>query len=110
MPAAAPRAPSEPARAALVEREGLLESLEATFSLGVARGFLSDPDLEAIPDAIALLPFELGLRFLTDHLAGDVYFRTERPGHNLDRALVQFRLAASVERQRDAIQALVEKL
>jgi len=39
MPAAAPRAPSEPARAALVEREGLLESLEATFSLGVARGF-----------------------------------------------------------------------
>ena len=78
--------------------------------LGVARGFLTPADLEAIPDAIALLPFELGLRFLTDHLAGDVYFRTERPGHNLDRALVQFRLAASVERQRDAIQALVERL
>jgi Ser/Thr protein kinase RdoA (MazF antagonist) len=78
--------------------------------LGVARGFLTPADLEAIPDAIALLPFELGLRFLTDHLAGDVYFRTERPGHNLDRALVQFRLAASVERQRAAIQALVERL
>jgi len=78
--------------------------------LGVARSFLTPEDLEAIPDAIALLPFELGLRFLTDHLAGDVYFRTERPGHNLDRALVQFRLAASVERQRDAIQALVERL
>ena len=78
--------------------------------LAVARGFLSAADLEAIPDAIALLPFELGLRFLTDHLAGDVYFRTDRPGHNLDRALVQFRLAASVERQRGAIQALVERL
>jgi Ser/Thr protein kinase RdoA (MazF antagonist) len=78
--------------------------------LGVARGFLTPADLEAIPDAIALLPFELGLRFLTDHLAGDVYFRTERPGHNLDRALVQFRLAASVERQRAAIEALVERL
>jgi hypothetical protein len=71
---------------------------------------LTPADLEAIPDAIALLPFELGLRFLTDHLAGDVYFRTERPGHNLDRALVQFRLAASVERQRAAIEALVERL
>jgi Ser/Thr protein kinase RdoA (MazF antagonist) len=78
--------------------------------LGVARGFLTPADLEAIPDAIALLPFELGLRFLTDHLAGDVYFRTERPGHNLDRALVQFRLAASVERQRAAIEGLVERL
>jgi len=78
--------------------------------LGVARGFLSEADLEAIPDAIALLPFELGLRFLTDHLAGDVYFRTSRAGQNLDRALVQFRLAASVERQREAIQALVERL
>ena len=78
--------------------------------LGVARGFLTPADLEAIPDAIALLPFELGLRFLTDHLAGDVYFRTDRPGHNLNRALVQFRLAASVERQRAAIEALVERL
>ena len=78
--------------------------------LSVARGFLDDADLEAIPDAIALLPFELGLRFLSDHLAGDVYFRTERPGHNLDRALVQFRLAASVERQRSQIEALVERL
>ena len=35
---------------------------------------------------------------------------TERPGHNLHRALVQFRLAASVERQRAAIEALVERL
>jgi hypothetical protein len=39
-----------------------------------------------------------------------VYFRTERPGHNLDRALVQFRLAASVERQRAALETLVERL
>jgi len=78
--------------------------------LSVARGFLSDADLDAIPDAIALLPFELGLRFLTDHLAGDTYFTIARPGHNLDRALVQFRLAESVERQRAQIQALVEGL
>ena len=76
--------------------------------LAVARGFLTPADLAAIPDAIALLPFELGLRFLTDHLAGDVYFRTNRPGHNLDRALVQFQLAASVEQQREAIEALLE--
>ena len=52
----------------------------------------------------------MGLRFLTDHLAGDVYFRTSRSGHNLDRALVQFRLARSVELQREAIVALVARL
>jgi Ser/Thr protein kinase RdoA (MazF antagonist) len=78
--------------------------------LGVARSFLSAEELAAIPAAIALLPFELGLRFLTDHLAGDVYFRTSRSGHNLDRALVQFRLARSVELQREAIVALVARL
>ncbi len=78
--------------------------------LEAARGFLSDADLAAIPDAIALLPFELGLRFLSDHLAGDVYFRVCRVDHNLERALVQFRLARSVEEQRGAIEALVERL
>jgi len=78
--------------------------------LTAARGFLSEADLEAIPAAIALLPFELGLRFLTDHLAGDRYFRIERPGHNLDRALVQFQLARSVEAQQKEIEALLERL
>jgi hypothetical protein len=43
------------------------------------------------------LPFELGLRFLTDHLAGNVYFKVQAPGQNLERALGQFRLSASVE-------------
>ncbi len=88
---------------------GLAERLLEGY-LSVARGFLSDADLDAIPDAIALLPFELGLRFLTDHLAGDTYFTITRPGHNLDRALVQFRLAESVERQGAQIRALVEGL
>ena len=88
---------------------GLAEAVLQGY-LSLARGFLTEAELDAIPDAIALLPFELGLRFLSDHLAGDVYFRTERPGHNLDRALVQFRLAASVERQRSQIEALLERL
>jgi len=88
-----------------------LELAEAVLAgyLGVARDFLSADDLEAIPAAIALLPFELGLRFLTDHLAGNVYFHTSRPDHNLERALVQFQLAASVEQQRGAIEALVAR-
>lgn len=78
--------------------------------IGVAHRFLSDADYEHIPDAIRLLSLELGLRFFSDHLAGDVYFRTSRPRHNLERALVQFRLTESIERQFEAIAALVERL
>ena len=62
-----------------------------------ARSTLTRDDLDYLYDAIRLLPFELGLRFLTDHLAGDVYFKVQAPGQNLRRALGQFRLSASVE-------------
>ena len=41
-----------------------------------------------------VMTYESGVRFLTDHLDGDVYFRIHRPGHNLDRARTQFALAA----------------
>jgi Ser/Thr protein kinase RdoA (MazF antagonist) len=71
------------------------------------RGFLTADDTRLLPDAIRLIPFELGLRFLTDHLEGDRYFKIERPGHNLWRARVQFRLVESIERQSSEIAALV---
>jgi len=71
----------------------------------VAREVLSDDDVALVFDAVRLIAFELGLRFLTDHLAGDVYFRCEAPGHNLRRALVQFQLTASIEAQEQPIRA-----
>jgi len=78
--------------------------------LGAARASLSDADLDHIYDAARLISFELGLRFFSDHLAGDAYFRTSRPGHNLDRARVQFRLTESIEAQEADIRAIVEAL
>ncbi|OGV64236.1 MAG: hypothetical protein A2498_05220 [Lentisphaerae bacterium RIFOXYC12_FULL_60_16] len=47
---------------------------------------------ELLPYSPIYLTFIIGLRFLTDYLNGDIYFRIHRPGHNLDRAKVQFRL------------------
>ena len=82
--------------------------LEGYFS--VARGFLSPADVAYLPACIRLIPFELGLRFLTDHLDGDRYFKVDRPGHNLDRALVQFALMRSIEDQFEAIETLVHAL
>ena len=78
--------------------------------LGAARSSLSDADLDHIVPATRLISFELGLRFFSDHLAGDTYFRTNRPGHNLDRARVQFKLTESIEAQDAEIRAIVEGL
>ena len=78
--------------------------------LGQARGFLTEADYDHLFDAIRLLAFELGLRFFSDHLAGNLYFKVNRPGHNLQRALVQFRLTESIETQEGAIRALIERL
>ncbi|MCP9926806.1 phosphotransferase enzyme family protein [Cyanobium sp. CH-040] len=78
--------------------------------LELARPFLTPADLELIPTAVRLISFELGLRFFSDHLAGNRYFKCRHPRHNLERALVQFRLVQSIEAQQGAIEALVEEL
>lgn len=78
--------------------------------LGAAGASLTAADRHWIPTAAWLITFELGLRFLTDHLAGDVYFRTGQRGHNLHRARVQFSLCASIEQQLPALTALVQSL
>ena len=50
-----------------------------------------------------------GMRFLTDYLEGDVYFKTHREGHNLDRCRTQFTLVKDMEAKWDEMNAIVEK-
>jgi Ser/Thr protein kinase RdoA (MazF antagonist) len=69
--------------------------------------FLTDLERAHLFDAVRLLPFELGMRFFTDHLNGNVYFTASHETHNLERALVQFQLAASVEAQEAAIRKII---
>lgn len=78
--------------------------------LAAASGFLTAADYDHLYVAMRLISFELGLRFFSDHLAGNVYFRTDRPGHNLQRALVQFRLTESIEAQEARILELIAEL
>jgi len=89
-----------------------LELAEAILEgyLGVAGSFLSESELRYIPDAARLISFELGLRFFSDYLCGSTYFKADRPRHNLERALVQFALTASIEAQLPALRQLVERL
>ena len=78
--------------------------------LAVAGRFLTPAELRYIPEAARLISFELGLRFFSDYLAGSTYFKADHPEHNLHRALVQFRLTASIEAQEAALRDLVEQL
>jgi Ser/Thr protein kinase RdoA (MazF antagonist) len=70
---------------------------------------LTGSERELLLTACLVITLETAMRFLTDHLAGDVYFRTERPGHNLDRARAQFRLLAEMEKKRDALEKIVKE-
>ena len=72
--------------------------------------FLTEADREYLYDSIRLLPFELGLRFFQDYLAGNVYFKTKQPEQNLNRARVQFRLCESVEARERSIRTVLNRL
>ena len=67
--------------------------------LDAAHNFLTTREVEYMPFAGWLITTEIGIRFLTDYLDGDLYFRTEKPEHNLIRARNQFKLAQSIDSQ-----------
>ncbi len=72
---------------------------------GYLEGFaLNQAERYLIYHGVRLLTFELGLRFFTDHLNDDSYFKVAREGENLHRAWVQFKLLESIEQQRPAIE------
>lgn len=56
-----------------------------------------------------IMTLECGIRFLTDYLNGDTYFRTSRPGQNLDRARTQFKLVAEMENHMQEMNEIVNK-
>jgi Ser/Thr protein kinase RdoA (MazF antagonist) len=78
--------------------------------LSQARDFLTNNDYPYLYDAIRLIAFELGLRFFTDYLEGNVYFKARHRDHNLVRALVQFRLTESIEYQEHALRAIIRDM
>jgi Ser/Thr protein kinase RdoA (MazF antagonist) len=72
-------------------------------------GSLTDTELSLLPVGAMMMTMECGMRFLTDHLEGDTYFKIHRENHNLDRARNQFALVADMERKLSQMQEIVEK-
>jgi len=99
----------EPAPAAAGLDVGLFENYARGF-LEALRGGLSGEEISLLAFSARLMTFIIGLRFLSDHLAGDRYFRIDRPGHNLRRARVQFRLLRDMERRAVEMEDIVRAL
>lgn len=78
--------------------------------LATAGGFLTRAERELLAFSGKLITFEIGLRFLTDFLAGDTYFKVHREGHNLDRCRTQFKLVESIAQQEVRMNELVESI
>jgi Ser/Thr protein kinase RdoA (MazF antagonist) len=78
------------------------------FIEGAGEG-LTDGELELLPIGALMMTYECGMRFLTDYLSGDTYFKTSRPNHNLDRARNQFKLVSDMEQMLPQMYEIVNK-
>ena len=74
-----------------------------------AQGGLTEEELKYLPWGARLMTLECGIRFLTDYLDGDNYFRVRYPEQNLRRCRTQFKLAQDMETQFSQMQAIVQK-
>lgn len=95
-----------------LNKVSLALSLYETYTKGFLEGCagsLTDAEIRLLPWGAKLMTLECGMRFLTDYLEGDKYFRIHRPEHNLDRARTQFALVADMERKWDEMKRLAEK-
>jgi len=104
------------ATAAEDERDLSKVHLDLDMFEGLARGylevagrFLTPVEIDYLAFSARLIALTTGTRFLTDHLAGDVYFRTHRPGQNLDRCRTQFAMVREMEENADRMEAIVNR-
>jgi len=70
---------------------------------------LTPSELDLFPFSAKLMTLECGARFLADYLQGDVYFKINREGQNLDRSRVQFKLVEDIEEKLGRISEIVER-
>ena len=72
-------------------------------------GSLTEMELRMLPTAAKMMTLECGMRFLTDYLEGDTYFKIHRENHNLDRCRTQFKLVADMEAKWEQLEQIVKE-
>lgn len=86
----------------------LFEMYTKGFIVG-CNGSLTENELAMLPMGAMTMTFECGMRFLTDYLNGDTYFKIHREGQNLDRCRTQFKLVKDMEEKLEQMNAIVKK-
>lgn len=71
---------------------------------------LTEKEIELLALSVKLLTFECGVRFLTDYLNGDTYFKIHRENHNLDRARNQFKLFEDIVKKENILKSIVKEI
>jgi len=89
-------------------REDIFESLTSAYILGL-KDVLTKAEIDSLLLGAKYMVLIIGLRFLTDYLDGDIYFKVQYDTHNLVRARNQFALLRSIEEQEDKLQAIIQK-
>lgn len=99
------------------EKELNKVSLDLDYFEAYAKGFLSQAgdslnkcEIEHLAFSAKMMTFECGMRFLTDYLNGDVYFKTAYPEHNLVRAKNQFKLVSDMENKMDKMNSIIQSI
>jgi hypothetical protein len=106
--ATSPVAEDEPDVSKVEMRMPMFEAILEGY-LETAHNFLTPLEIELLPFSSKVISLETGMRFLTDHLEGDKYFKVRREGHNLDRCRTQLALVKSIEDQESRMLSFVKK-
>jgi Ser/Thr protein kinase RdoA (MazF antagonist) len=77
--------------------------------LEAARNFLTEAEIRSLMQGVLLLPYMQSVRFLTDYLNGDTYYKTQFEGHNLQRARAQFQLVRMLDANRAEMEAIIRE-
>ena len=86
----------------------LFKAFTAGF-LSEVRGFLPDSEIRLLPLGVKVITCELAMRFLTDYIDGDLYFKVRSPDHNLIRARAQMKLLTDVEAKTEEMNRIIEE-
>ncbi len=83
----------------------------------LAKGYLSElkykltkTEIDNLVFGGEVMTFMIGLRFLTDFLEGDIYYKTTKENHNLDRCRTQFKLLAEIERHKEKLKNIIAEI
>ncbi|MBQ4157646.1 MAG: phosphotransferase, partial [Clostridia bacterium] len=86
----------------------LFKAFTAGF-LSEVRGFLPDSEIRLLPLGVKVITCELAMRFLTDYIDGDLYFKVRSPDHNLIRARAQMKLLTDIEAKTEDMNRIIEE-